>query len=150
MKRTLAALALAAGLASGAWAGPVEEARALYQRFVVAQNASDFRALEDILLDSAQFLWVSDGQSIWGRDVAIRRMADYHTAEIWRITPDAARTRAVEVNATTAYVHLPLELEIGAAADGPDRFHFLVSALASDTPAGWRIVALFTTMAKRE
>jgi hypothetical protein len=45
---------------------------------------------------------------------------------------------------------VPLELSIGSNADGPDHFHFLVSALCVATPQGWRIAALFTTMENRE
>jgi len=150
MRSIIAAIFMAIAAAPAAWAGPTDEAKALYERFVVAQNASDFRALETVLLDSPRFLWVTNGLSVWGRDPAIRRMADYHTAEIWHIEPDRARAVAVEVNASTAYLHVPLELEIGSRADGPDRFRFLVSALCTETADGWRIAALFTTMANAE
>jgi hypothetical protein len=51
-----------------------------------------------VLLDSPQFLWVTNGLSIWGREAAVRRMADYHTAEVWHIQPDDAKAVAVEVS----------------------------------------------------
>ena len=43
------------------------EVRALYQRFAAAQNARDLEQVRPLLLDSPTFLWVSDGQSFWGR-----------------------------------------------------------------------------------
>jgi hypothetical protein len=138
---------VAASAARPALAGPPEEARSLYDRFVIAQNAADFTALKDILLDSPRFLWVTNGLAIWGRDVALARMQSYHQAEIWHIEPDAARAVAVEVNTASAYLNVPLELTIGDKADGPDHFKFLVSALCTETPMGWRIAALFTTLA---
>jgi ketosteroid isomerase-like protein len=152
MKRRLPAAAvfalLGALLAAAAptrAAGPVEEARRLYAEFVAGQNSHDFERVKSTLLDSPRFLWVTNGLSIWGRDAAVARMADYHTAEIWRITPDEARAVAVEVAPDAAFLHLPLDLEIGSATDGPDRFRFLVSALCVATPQGWRFAALFTT-----
>src|SRR5438128_2419721 len=46
-----------------ACAGPREEVRATYERFVAAQNARDLDGVRALLLDSPQFLWVSDGRS---------------------------------------------------------------------------------------
>jgi ketosteroid isomerase-like protein len=131
--------------ASAAQADPAGEARALYDRFVAAENASDFEAVKTTLLDSPRFLWVTNGLSIWGRDAAIKRMSEYHKAEVWHIVPDYTKAVGVEVNSETSFLHVPLELEIGSKADGPDHFRFLISALCVATPDGWRIAALFTT-----
>ena len=150
MRLLSAATGLALTLTGAAHADPAAEARALYGRFVAAENASDFDAVRSVLLDSPQFLWVTNGLSVWGRETAVRRMADYHTAEVWHIQPDDANAVAVEVNPATSFLHVPLELSIGSKADGPDHFHFLVSALCVATPQGWRIAALFTTMENRE
>jgi ketosteroid isomerase-like protein len=150
MRLFVAAAGLALTLTGAAHADPAAEARALYDRFVMAENASDFDAVRSVLLDSPRFLWVTNGLSIWGSGEAIRRMADYHTAEIWHILREAARAIAVTVNAETSFLHVPLELAIGPKADGADHFHFLVSALCVATPQGWRIAALFTTMENRE
>jgi hypothetical protein len=144
-------IVLAATLASPpAFAGPAEEATHLYDQFVIAQNASDFGAVAKLLLDSPKFLWVTNGLAIWGRDAAIKRMADYHTAEIWHIEPDRTRSVAVAVNDRTSFINVPLELAIGGKAEGPDHFRFLVSALCVETPDGWRIAALFTTLANTD
>lgn len=144
--RTVLALALAASVAfaRAGWAAPADEAQSLYARFVAAQNAHDFTAVRQVLLESEHFLWVSNGLSFWGPEAALRRMMRYHTAETWRIEPDNRRAVAVEVNPQTAYLHVPLALVIGPRA-APERHRFLVSALCTDTPHGWRIAALFTT-----
>ena len=88
---------------------------------MAAQNAHDFAAVRTLLLDSPQFLWLSNSLSIPGVELAIRRMASFHESEIRRIEPDDARAVAVEVNAETAYLHLPLTFVIGAMDPGPDR-----------------------------
>ena len=147
MKSLLAAVAMAGALCCApARADPVGEARALYARFVAAQNAGDFRAVADVLLDSETFLWVTNGVAVWGRDAAIRRMSEYHRAEVWHVEADTAHAVGVELNAGTALMNVPLDLAIGAKA-GPDHFLFLVSALCVATPLGWRIAVLFTTTA---
>jgi len=55
----LAWLSLALSVAPAAWAGPEDEIRALFERFVAAQNAHDLSAVRDLLWDSARFLWVT-------------------------------------------------------------------------------------------
>src|SRR4051812_1834473 len=62
-----------------------------------------------------------------------------------RTSPKAV---AVEVDANAGYLHLPLQLVIGAS-ENPDRLHFLVSVLGVRTTQGWRIAALFTTSEKQ-
>ena len=147
MKIAIATCVLLAGIgtASCARADPAGEARRLYDEFVVAENTSDFARLRTVLWDSPQFLWVTNGLSIWDRDAAIARMSAYHTAEIWHIEADTAHAAVVELNPQTAYLHVRLELTIGSKAQGPDHYRFLVSALCVETPVGWRIAALFTT-----
>ena len=138
------ALIAATVLGNSAHADPGTEARALYDRFAAAQNAHDIDAVRDLLLDTPEFLWVSNGMSYWGADTMVARMAQFQQAEVWQVEPDLAKAVAVTVNAETAYFHLPLTLVIGRA-DAPSQLRFLVSMLAVDTDEGWRIAALFTT-----
>lgn len=151
MRIPIATLALLIGLVAGqpAQAGPAEEARRLYAAFVAAQNAHDFNGVRATLLEGERFLWVSNGLSIWGSEAAIARMMRYHSAEVWRIDPVEARAAAVVVAPDAAYLHIPLVLTFGAR-DAPSRYRILVSALCAETPAGWRIAALFTTDANPE
>jgi ketosteroid isomerase-like protein len=146
----VAALMLMTTLAAPrpAAAGTAEEVRAAYQRFVTAQNARDLAAVREVLADTPQFLWVSDGQSIWGREATLSRMASFQEAEIWRVEPGLQQSVTVPVSDDAGFLHLPLDLVIGAAG-GPDRLKFLVSVLCVKTGQGWRIAALFTTTAKQ-
>ena len=153
MKATLFAAALAAAHPT-AFAVPVkadwsDEVRGTYLAFATAQNARDLQKVRSLLLDSPQFLWVSDGRSVWGRDATIARMATFQEAEVWRVEPALAGAVPVRVGEGTAYLHLPLRLVIGSDAK-PDDLRFLVSVLCTRTPDGWRIAALFTTTDKRD
>jgi hypothetical protein len=123
------------------------EVRTLYDQFRSAQNARDLAKVKTLLVDSPQFLWVSDGKSFWGPDALVKRMAEFQLAEVWRVDPDLDKATIVEVNDGAAYIHMPLALTIGLKAK-PDVIRFLVSILCVKEAEGWRIAALFTTAEK--
>ncbi len=149
MFRRLAALfALLLAFAGPAWAEPAE-IRDLYRRFAAAQNARDLTAVRALFWDTPEFLWISDGQTFWGADATLERMATFQQARTWRVEPELDKSRVVELGNSTAYLHLPLVLELGEGAT-LGRFRFLVSVLCTRTPQGWRIAALFTTTAKEQ
>src|SRR5882724_5891804 len=83
--------------APGAGAGPSDEARTLYRQFAAAQNLRDLEKVGALLLDSPEFLWVSDGKSIWGHDAVLKRMALFQEARVWRVEPDLDKAVAVTV-----------------------------------------------------
>lgn len=145
--RRAAGALLVALLAGAATAGPREDVVDLYRKFAAAQNAHDLGAVRALLLDSPDFLWVSDGRPVWGVEATIARMAGFQEAKVWRVEPDLAGSRAVPLDENAAFLHLPLTLVIGSDAK-PDRLRFLVGLVGRRTAAGWRIAALFTTADK--
>lgn len=116
---------------------------------MTAQNDGDLAAVGALFTDAPRFLWVSDGQSIWGRDAAIERMSLFRASEVWRVTPYISSAVPVLLDERSAYLHLPLDLDIGSKIRS-DRLPFLVSMLChrSSPTAPWRIAALFTTTRK--
>src|SRR5258705_13092967 len=147
MNPALAVLALFVAVLGGtaAKAGPSDEARAVYRQFAAAQNMRDLETVGALLLDSPNFLWVSDGKAIWGRDAVLKRMALFQEARIWHVEPALDKSVAVAVSDNTAFLHLPLALTLAFSPGEPDQLRFLVSVLCVRTPQGWRIAALFTT-----
>jgi ketosteroid isomerase-like protein len=121
------------------------EVLAAYSEFAAAQNARDLVRVKAVLLDSPQFLWVSDGKSVWGRDALVERMSRFQTLDIWRVEPLLDRARVVEVADDVAFLHMPLDLHLGARG-APTVTRFLVSILCRKASSGWRIAALFTTL----
>ena len=147
MIRKLASVAIVAlGLSGSARAETVTEieVKALYEHFVFAQNARDLPAVREVLWDSPGFVWISDGKPFWGREALIERMSAFQKAEIWRVAPDRARARVVEVGPASAVLYQPLRLTLGPRQD-PKTIAFLVNVLCIRTAAGWRVAALYTT-----
>ena len=140
--------AVVAMTASVAEADVRDEMLAVYTKFAAAQNTRNLENLRPFFLDSPQFLWVSDGMSIWGPEATLERMSLFQQAEVWHVDPDLANAMPVQIGPDVGYLHLPLTLTLGRAA-APETFRFLVSVLFTRTPAGWRIAALLTTTEKR-
>jgi ketosteroid isomerase-like protein len=63
-----------------------DEVRALFEKFVAAQNAHDIKAVGELLQDSPQFLWITRGTPIWGRDAALKRFETLYQGS-WFLEP---------------------------------------------------------------
>jgi len=75
-------------------AAPEDEVRAAFERFVAAQNEHDAKAVESLLLDSPNFLWITRGTPVWGADAAMKRFATLYQGT-WRLDPDAASLKVM-------------------------------------------------------
>jgi hypothetical protein len=93
VKTIFIALAAVFTLSGGyAFASVDDEVKATFDRFVVAQNAHDVSAVRDVLLDSPNFLWVTRGVPIWGRDAALKRFETLYQGT-WKLSPDTANLK---------------------------------------------------------
>ncbi len=142
------AMMLTISLAAPAHADPQQDIRALYETFVTAQNAHDIEGVRSVLSDSADFLWITDGRPVWGREEMLTRMATFQDAEVWRVEPEYDASRVIVLDDDTAVFHVPLVLVIGSKAD-PARLKWLVEVLCQKETAGWRIAGLFTSVDKQ-
>jgi uncharacterized protein (TIGR02246 family) len=133
--------------AASAGAGTKDEVLAAYRAFAEAQNTREPARIRQWLDDTPDLLWVSDGKSFWGADAILARMTGFQKAEVWRVEPDLAAARVVELGDGVAMLHMPLTLVIGTAAQ-PDRLEFLVSLLFRKRDTAWRLAALLTTGAR--
>jgi len=141
-------LALWIALAGPACADPQQDIRDLYTAFVTAQNAHDIDAVRPLLSDRPDFLWISDGRPVWGREAMLERMAEFQNAEVWRVEPDYGASQVILLDEDTAVFHLPLLLVLGTKAD-PARLKWLVEVICQKEAAGWRIAGLYTAQDKR-
>ena len=124
--------------ATGARAAPEDDVRVAFEQFVNAQNAHDVAAVRELLLDSPNFLWVTRGTPIWGRDAALKRFEALYQGT-WKLAPDATNLRVVLVNDMTAQVYVPITFNIGPAGQPAPDALFLMNQTLLKTTAGWRI-----------
>jgi hypothetical protein len=75
-------------LAAPAAASPEDEVRSTFERFVQVQNAHDAKALAGLLADSPDFLWITRGNVIWGREAALQRFSKLYEGT-WQLEPEA-------------------------------------------------------------
>lgn len=123
---------------SGATAAPEDDVRVLFDQFVKAQNSHDLMAVRELLLDSPNFLWVTRGAPIWGRDAALKRFEMLYQGT-WKLSPDLANLKAVLVNDVTAQLYVPITFNIGAPGQPSPDAPFLMNQTLVKTATGWRI-----------
>lgn len=117
------------------------EVRAVFDRFVAAQNAHDLSAVRGLLLDSQDFLWVTRGTPIWGRDTALRRFESLYQGT-WKLRPDSSKLKIVRLSDTSAQLCVPIVFNIGAPGQPAPDTPFLMNQTLVKTPSGWRIASL--------
>jgi ketosteroid isomerase-like protein len=134
-----AALAAVLMICSGSGqAGAEDEVKAQFSKFVAAQNAHDLKAVSDTLLDSPQFLWITRGVPIWGREAALKRFEALYQGT-WSLDPKTDELKVFEVQPGVAQVYVPITFMIAPAAQTA---RFLMNQTLVKTPEGWKVSSI--------
>jgi len=136
--RTLFAAGVLTVSSTFASAASEDDVRAVFDQFVTAQNSHDVAAVRELLLDSPNFLWVTRGAPVWGREAALKRFESLYQGT-WKLSPDMANLKTALVSETTAQLYVPITFNIGAAGQPAPDTPFLMNQILVKTPAGWRI-----------
>lgn len=147
-RQTLAAIAIGAllALAPQAWSraagGNIEdEVRAVFERFVAAQNAHDVQEVGDLLSDSKDFLWITRGTPVWGREAALERFQKLY-AGTWNLEPDMGEMKVLELGVETAQLFVPVTFKIAPAGETAQPSNFLMNQTLVKTSEGWKIASI--------
>jgi ketosteroid isomerase-like protein len=135
------ALSLIAMTIKSAVAAPEDEVRAALDNFVTAQNAHDVKAVESLLLNSPDFLWITRGTPVWGADAAIKRFATLYQGT-WRLAPEPANLKVTMLGDGVAQVYVPIMFTIGAPGQSPQQTKFLMNQVLVRTPSGWKVSSI--------
>jgi hypothetical protein len=127
---------------SAAHASVEDEVRAAFDRFVRIQNAHDAKALEPLLADSPQFLWITRGTAVWGRDAALQRFSKLYEGT-WRLDPDSTTVRVVPLSDSVAQLHATVQFTIGAPNQPPQTTRFLLNQVLVKSGSVWRVMSIF-------
>jgi ketosteroid isomerase-like protein len=122
-------------------AAPDDEVRATFDRFVGAQNAHDIKAVESLLLESPNFLWITRGTPIWGRDAALKRFTALYDGT-WRLDPEPSGLKITMIGDAVAQIYVPIIFTIGTAGQPPQQTRFLMNQVLVKTLDGWRVSSI--------
>jgi ketosteroid isomerase-like protein len=118
-----------------------DEVRAIFDRFVAAQNAHDIKAVESLLLGSPNFLWITRGTPIWGHDAALKRFTALYDGT-WRLDPETSGLKITMVSEGVAQIYVPIIFTIGAAGQAAQQTKFLMNQVLIKTSDGWRVSSI--------
>lgn len=133
-----------AAVASAIGANPKDDPRATLSRFIAAHNARDLRAVANVLSDSVDFLWITPGEVVRGRDAAIRHFRDVFRHRP-RIDVDWPTLESVGLDISTVEIFVNGTVSFAAA---PQRVRISVTLI--DTARGWRLRAFVVDDLPRE
>jgi uncharacterized protein (TIGR02246 family) len=128
-------LVTVAGLAR---AGTEDEIKALFAKFVAAQNAHDLKAVGELLQDSPQFLWITRGTPIWGRDAALKRFEAVYQGT-WSLDPKLDELKVIELQPGVVQLYVPITFMISPAGQNAQPTRFLMNQVLVKTPDGWKV-----------
>ena len=122
-------------------AAPEDEVRATFDRFVAAQNDHDSKAVEALLLNSPDFLWITRGTPVWGVDPAMKRFATLYQGT-WRLDPEAASLKVMMLKDGVAQLYVSIMFTIGPSGQPARPSRFLINQLLMKTATGWKISSI--------
>jgi ketosteroid isomerase-like protein len=142
--RTGSSTALAAIImifAGSVQAGTEDEVKAQFSKFVAAQNAHDLKAVGDMLLDSPQFLWITRGAPIWGREAALKRFEALYQGT-WSLDPKTDELKVFEIQPGVAQLYVPITFMVAPAGQTAQPTRFLMNQILVKTPEGWKVSSI--------
>ncbi len=124
--------------AGSAQAGTEDEVKAQFSKFVAAQNAHDLKVVGDMLLDSPQFLWITRGAPIWGREAALKRFEALYQGT-WSLDPKTDELKVFEIQPGVVQLYVPITFMIAPAGQTAQPMRFLMNQILVKTPEGWKV-----------
>lgn len=140
----LAFLILAAGSAAAA---NETEVRSTFEKFVQVQNAHDAKALDALLADSPQFLWITRGTTIWGKEAALQRFSRLYEGT-WKLDPDYSALRVIPLGQDVAALHVPVVFTTGAAGQPPQTARLFLNQVLVKSGGAWRVMSILPVPAQ--
>ena len=144
MVKSLLALFFAAAavfLAPARAATMEEEVRAVFDRYVAIQNAHDSKSMRNLLVDSPDFLWISRGKPIWGREAALKELEERYKGT-WHLEVDRKELRVISVSRRVAHVYATTQLTAGDAGARPATTRAYINLVMVKKPEGWQIASV--------
>jgi hypothetical protein len=118
------------------------DARAVFLRFVAAQNAHDAGAIRRMLWNSPTMLWYTRGREVRGPEAVVHVLRDYF-AGTWHLEPDLGDFHATMIDSSTLQVLVPIVFTRGDPGAVPQTSRLLIDQTYVLTAGGWRVASIF-------
>lgn len=130
-------------------AGSEDEVKALFTKFVAAQNAHDLKVVGELLQDSPNFLWVTRGTPVWGRDAALKRFEALYQGT-WSLDPKSEELKVIELQPGVAQLYVPVTFMIAPAGQAAQPMRFLMNQVLVKTTDGWKVSSILPVPAPQQ
>jgi hypothetical protein len=113
----------------------------LFEQFIKAQNQHDLTALNNLLVDSPDFIWITKGQTIWGKESALKRFENLYKGT-WNLEPDKSNFKIIILNKKTRHIYVPITFTIGDPGKEPKQIRFFMNMIIVNKSGRWKISAI--------
>ena len=118
-----------------------DEVRAVFDKYVATQNAHDLKSMRSLLADSPDFLWISRGKPLWGREAALKSLEERYKGT-WHIDVNKKELRVISISRRVAQVYAPTQLTVGEPGVDPAKNRVYINLVMVKKPEGWQIVSI--------
>jgi hypothetical protein len=119
------------------------EARALFTKFVAAQNAHSVSDVETTLWNLPRMLLYARGVEIRGRDAVADRFKEFYGGT-WHIEPDMSQFHVTSISDDVMQVLVPVVFTQGLAGQPSQDKKFMVSQTYVHDANGWHIASIIS------
>jgi uncharacterized protein (TIGR02246 family) len=124
-------------------AGIEDEVKAVFQKFIAAQNAHDLSAARELLQDSPQLLWIARGAPIRGRDSVLEGFQKNYEGT-WVLEPEFDKTQITVLSSHVVQLFVPAMITIAPKGEVARARRFLLTQIYVSTPLGWKLATIVT------
>jgi hypothetical protein len=119
------------------------EARALFTKFVAAQNAHSVGGVKSMLWNSPGALLLARGNEIRGAEAIADRFKEYYEGT-WHVEPDMSQFHVTSISKDVMQFIVPVVFTVGLPGKPVQDNHFLVAQTLVHEANGWHIASLVT------
>jgi hypothetical protein len=114
------------------------EVTAVFRKFIAAQNAHDIAIVGEIILDSPEFLWITVGIPVRGREAALLQFKEKYRGT-WLLEPKYEKIRVISLSENVAQLFAPAVFTIAPPTQTAQPKSFLIIQIYLMTAQGWKI-----------
>jgi hypothetical protein len=117
------------------------EARALFTKFVAAQNAHNADDVKAMLWSSPSMLLFARGVETRGPDAVAARFKEYYEGT-WHLEPDMSQFRVAAISSDVMQILVPIVFTRGLPGKPPQDNTFLISQTFVRDATGWYVASI--------